>query len=154
MSGREMPNHLPEGLPIPVPELDGLSAPYWNGLRENRLLVQRCSHCDAWQFGPEWICNACHAFDPAWTEIEPCGRIFSWERVWHSSHATLRQHLPYVAVLVEIPHAGSVRMVGNLLGDPLQAVTIGTAVEGCFEHHPGSSPPYSLLQWRVSSPRE
>jgi hypothetical protein len=42
-----------------------------------------------------------------------------------------------------------VRMVGNLLGDPMQAVTIGTDVDGVFEHHPDSDPPYSLLQWRT-----
>lgn len=154
MSSREMPNYHPDGLPIPVPEPDGLSAPYWQGLRENRLLVQRCSHCSTWQFGPEWICNCCHAFDPDWTEIAPRGRIFSWERAWHPSHASLRQHVPYLAVLVEIPHAGSIRMIGNLLGDPMQSVTIGTSVEGSFEHHLESTPPYSLLHWRISSPGE
>lgn len=42
-------------------------------------------------------------FDPEWIEIESRGRIFSWERVWHPSHAALRHHGPYVAVLVEIP---------------------------------------------------
>ena len=29
-------SYLPEGLPIPVPEPDGLSAPYWAGLREGK----------------------------------------------------------------------------------------------------------------------
>jgi len=90
-----------------------------------------------------------HAFDPEWTEVEPRGRIFSWERVWHPSHAALRGHYPYLAVLVELPHAGRVRMVGNLLGDPMQPVMIGAEVEGVFEHHPDSDPPYSLLQWRI-----
>jgi hypothetical protein len=28
-------------------------------------------------------------------------------------------------------------------------VTIGAEVEGTFEHHRGSVPPYSLLQWRL-----
>ena len=49
----------------------------------------------------------------------------------------------------EIPHACGVRMVGNLLGDPMQAVSIGAAVDGVFEHHRNSDPPYSLLQWRI-----
>jgi len=137
------------GLPIPVAEPDGLSAPYWAGLRHNRLMVQRCCHCQTWQFGPEWLCYRCHAFDPSWTEVEPHARIFSWERVWHPSHAALRQHGPYLAVLVELPYAGGVRMVGNLLGDPTQAVVIGTDVEGVFEHHRESSPAYSLLQWSI-----
>jgi uncharacterized OB-fold protein len=141
--------YLPEGLPIPVPEPDGLSAPYWAGLRENRLLVQRCTHCGTWQFGPEWLCHGCHAFDPAWTQVPPHGHVYSWERVWHPAHQALKGHGPYLAVLVELPQAGNVRMVGNLLGDPLQDVVIGTPVEGVFEHHPDAKRPYSLLQWRL-----
>jgi uncharacterized OB-fold protein len=143
-------SYLPSGLPIPVAEPDGLSAPYWDGLRGNRLMVQRCAHCRAWQFGPEWLCHRCHAFDPGWTEVEPRGRIFSWERVWHPSHAALRNHGPYIAVLVELPQADGVRMVGNLLDDPMREVVIGTEVKGVFEHHQDSHPSYSLLQWRIA----
>jgi uncharacterized protein len=149
MSNTTSPSYLPSGLPIPLAEPDGLSAPYWLGLRANRLVVQRCSHCQTWQFGPEWLCHRCHTFDLQWTEVEPRGRIFSWERVWHPSHAVLRNHGPYIAVLVELPHADCVRMVGNLLGDPMQEVVIGTEVEGVFEHHRESDPPYSLLQWQT-----
>lgn len=141
--------HLPPGLPIPVPEPDLVSAPYWSGLREGVLRVQRCTHCATWQFGPEWICHRCLRFDPAWVDVVPAGRIYSWERAWHPVHPALKDHGPYVAVLVELPHAGNVRMVGNLLGDPLQEVAIGAEVEGVFEHHPDAAPPYSLLQWRL-----
>jgi len=139
---------LPSGLPIPVPEPDGVSALYWDGLRRNTLLVQRCAHCGTWQFGPEWICHRCHAFDPAWTEVEPHGRIYSWERIWHPSHPALKQHGPYIAVLVELPHAGNIRMVGNLLGDPMQEVRIGASVAGVYEHHGDADPANSLLQWQ------
>ena len=141
--------YLPPGLPVPVSEPDGVSAPYWNGLRAGVLRVQRCAHCGAWQFGPEWICHACLRFDPAWVEIAPAGRIYSWERVWHPVHPALKEHGPYLAVLVELPQAGNVRLVGNLLGDPMQEVRIGAAVEGVFENHPDAAPPYSLLQWRL-----
>lgn len=142
------PSYLPAGLPIPVPEPDGLSTPYWSGLRENRLRVQRCSGCGTWQFGPEWICHHCHRFDPDWVEVAPRGRIYSWERVWHPVHPCLKEHGPYLVVLVELPHAGNVRMLGNLLGDPRQEVAIGAEVEGVFEHHAQASPPYTLMQWR------
>ncbi|MFJ1257727.1 Zn-ribbon domain-containing OB-fold protein [Cupriavidus sp. CuC1] len=143
--------YLPSGLPIPVPEPEGLSAPFWNGLREGRLLVQRCQHCETWQFGPEWLCHQCLQFDPGWQEAAPRGRIYSWERVWHPSHDALNGHGPYLAVLVELPHAGNVRLVGNLLGDPMQEVVIGSEVVGVFEHHLDASPPFSLLQWRLAS---
>ncbi len=142
--------YLPAGLPAPVAEPDGLSQPYWSGLREERLLVQRCADCGTWQFGPEWLCHRCHRFDPAWVEVAARGVIYSWERVWHPSHAALKGHGPYLAVLVELPEAGSVRMVGNLLGDPMQEVHIGAPVVGVYEHHPDTDPPFSLLQWRCA----
>ena len=140
--------YLPPGLPIPVCEPDGLSEPFWAGLRGGRLMVQRCAACSTWQFGPEWLCHRCHRFDPEWVEVAPRGLIYSWERVWHASHAALKGHGPYLAVLVELPAAGHVRMVGNLLGDPLQAPQIGAAVQGVFEHHADAAPAFSLLQWR------
>ena len=142
------PHYLPAGLPIPSPEPDGLSTPYWQALGEDRLLVQRCANCGTWQFGPEWLCHRCHAFDPAWEEVAPRGTIYSWERVWHPSHPALKDSGPYLVVLVALPHAGNVRMVGNLLGDPLRDVVIGAEVDGVFEHHTDATPPYSLLQWR------
>ena len=148
MSSAPPGSYLPAGLPSPVPEADGLSARYWNGLREGRLMVQRCGACDTWQFAPEWICHRCHALDPVWVDAAPRGRIFSWQRVWHPVHPCLKGFGPYLVVVVELPAAGSVRMLGNLLGDPLQPVEIGSNVEGVFEHHPQGDPPYSLLQWR------
>lgn len=141
--------YLPQGLPIPVPEPDGLSAPFWNGLREGRVLVQHCGRCGTWQHGPEWICHRCHAFDPGWKEVLPRGRIYSWERVWHPVHPSLNGHGPYLVVLVELPEAGKVRMLGNLLGDPMQEVPIGAEVQSVFEHHATGSPPFTLLQWQL-----
>jgi uncharacterized protein len=142
-----MERYLPAGLPVPVPEPDGLDAPYWEGTRLGELRVQRCKVCSAWQWGPEWICHACLSFDVGWQRIEGRGRIYSWERSWHAVHPALKGHGPYVVVLVELPHAGNVRMIGNLLGDPRQDVTIGTAVEAVFEAHDDAQPPFTLVHW-------
>lgn len=143
-------SYLPAGLPAPTPENDGLSAPYWQGLTQNRLLVQRCPACKTWQWGPEWICHQCHRFDPEWVEVEARGTIYAFQRVWHPVHPALKGHGPYIAALVELPSAGSIRMLGNLLGDPQINCQIGDAVTGQFEHHPNRQPAYSLLHWRRS----
>ena len=55
---------------------------------------------------------------------------------------------PYMVVLVELPHAGNIRMVGNLLGEPRDPITIGDDVEAVFEHHNDEDPPYTLVQWQ------
>ena len=141
--------YLPEGLPSPMATRDGIDEPYWQGLRDNQLMVQRCNDCQQWQWGPEWICHACRSFDIAWSEIESKGVIYSWERVWHPVHPALQEHCPYIVVLVELPHANNIRMVGNLLGDAQQDINIGSPVTGVFEHHPNAKNPFTLLQWQT-----
>jgi uncharacterized OB-fold protein len=143
--------YLPEGLAIPVPEPDGLSAPYWEGLRRNQLLVQRCTSCGNWQWGPEWLCHKCHSFDMAWTAVEGRGELYSWTRVYHPVHPALKDRGPYLIAVVELPHAGRIRMLGNLLGDAMQEPAFGSAVQVEFEHHETASPPYSLAQWRLAA---
>lgn len=143
--------YLPSGLPIPTPEADGLSTPYWEAAKNETLMIQRCGACGNWQWGPEWICHECLSFDIQWVEVAPKGRIYSWERSHHPVHAALKGHGPYISVLVELPHAGNVRMLGNLLGDSMQTVEIGSEVEAVFEHHLDSEPAYTLVQWRRTS---
>ena len=54
-------------------------------------------------------------------------------------------------MLVELPQAGNVRVIGNLLGDAQQPVKIGAKVKGVFEQHDRADPPYALLHWRTTN---
>jgi uncharacterized OB-fold protein len=64
-------------------------------------------------------------------------------------HPALNGHGPYVVVLAELPDAGNVRMLGNLLGDPKQEVRIGAEVEAAFEPHDDAKPPFTLVQRKL-----
>ncbi len=141
-------SYLNQGLPRPV--ANELDAPYWAGLAENKLLIQRCLSCRQWQWGPEWICHHCLTFDLAYEEIEAVGTLYSHERVWHPVHPALREQGPYIVVLIELEGTNGTRIIGNLLGDPEQNLVIGQRVNGVFEHHHEEDPAYSLLQWQIS----
>ncbi len=143
-------SYLNPGLPKPVASRDGLDGPYWEGLQEGRLLLQKCNGCGKFQWGPEWVCHRCHSFDLTYTETPAEGVIYSHQRVWHPVHPALKEQGPYVIVLVELPAADNVRIVGNLVGDPHQDLVIGAAVTGVFEHHPDDDPAHSLLHWQVA----
>lgn len=143
--------YLPVGLSQPAPMRDGLDAPYWEGTRAGVLRTQRCGSCGTHQWGPEWMCYACRSFDVGWVDVEPTGVIYSWQRVHHPVHPALAERGPYVVVLVELPHADGVRMVGNLLGDATRDVVIGSAVRAAFEHHDDGEPPFTLVQWERAS---
>ena len=63
-------------------------------------------------------------------------------------HPALKDAGPYVVVLVELPEADHVRMIGNLVGAPLEAVVIGAPVEAVFEPHDDATPSFTLVHWR------
>ena len=139
--------HLP-GLRQPAAANDGLDAPFWEGTRAHELRVQRCRECQLHQWGPEWMCHACNSLELEWVAVEPVGNIYSWQRPHHPVHRALSERGPYIIVLVELPAADNIRMVGNLLGDPLQEVEIGTPVSVVFEDRDGDLD-FTLVQWEV-----
>ena len=139
-------SYLPAGMPAPVPSPDGLDVAYWEGTRRGELMVQKCGGCGGWQWGPEWMCHQCNSFDMQWEQVAANGLIYSWERPWHPVHPALKPMGPYTVVLVELPHAGNIRMIGNFLGAADQEVVIGSAVEAVFEAHDDSDTPYTLLR--------
>jgi uncharacterized OB-fold protein len=144
----ETSTYLPSGLPAPAAAPGGLEEPFWEATRRHELIVQQCNDCKTFNFAPEWICHSCHSFDMGWAQVSGKGRIYSWERSHYPVHPALASATPYLVVLVELPEAGNVRMVGNLLGDATQDVVVGSEVEAVFEDHPGDDP-YTLVQWRV-----
>ena len=146
-------SYLQSGLPAPA--ADALDAPFREGLRAQELRLQRCQTCRKFQWGPEWVCHRCLSFALEYEAVAPSGIIYSYERVWHPVHPALADQGPYIVVLIALPQADDVRLVGNLLGDPLQPVPIGAKVRGVFEHHDatesrsGPVPEFTLLQWRL-----
>jgi uncharacterized OB-fold protein len=136
---------LPAGLPQPTPTRDGLDREFWEATRRHELIVQRCKDCKAFQFGPEWICHKCNSTEMGWSRVAGRGLIYSWERVWHPVHPALKAACPYLIVLVELPDANNVRMVGNMLGDPRQEMRIGAEVQAVFEDREQAT----LVQWRM-----
>ncbi len=142
-------SYLNPGLPKPIPAGDGLDAPYWEAISQEKLVLQRCKDCGTYQWGPEWTCHACCSENLEFVEVAPVGRIYSYERVWHPVHPALAEQGPYIIVLVEFPEHNGARMVGNLLGDPLQEVKIGSPVEAVFEHHTDNDQSWTLVQWKT-----
>jgi len=145
---------LPAGMPGAAPDRSGLDIPFWEGTRSHELWIQRCNDCGGWQWGPEWICHRCHGFEMDWEQVESTGRIYSWMRVWHPVHPAMSDGVPFNVVLVELPQAGGVRMIGNLVGEGTQTVEIGAKVEAVFEDHDDAEEPYTLVQWKPTEPKD
>lgn len=133
-------------LPPWGPAADGHDRPFWDGLADHELRLQRCNVCQAWIWGPQAICHSCHNFDIGWQTVEPIGTVYSWCRSWYPYIEELADKLPYVSVLVELDHADGRRILGMSADDPADTPRIGQRVVGSFEHHDGA--PWPLLRWR------
>ena len=80
-------------------------------------------------------------------DAAPRGVIYSYERVWHPVHPALKDQGPYLVVLVELPQADGVRLVGNLLGDPRAQVDDRRERDRRIRTPRRRDPPFTLLQW-------
>ena len=137
--------YLPEGLPAPTAQRDGMDLGFWKALRRHVLVVQRCEHCGTLQFGPEWICHKCQSEELGWHRVSGRGRLYTWVRSWNPVHPALKEAGPFIIVVVELADAEGIRMVGNLLGDRMKDAPFDAEVESVFEDHPEAT----LVQWRL-----
>ncbi|MGW5342478.1 bifunctional MaoC family dehydratase N-terminal/OB-fold nucleic acid binding domain-containing protein [Streptomyces sp. NPDC004050] len=124
--------HLQAAAPPPRPERPRRPRPvinrdnqgFWDGVREHKLLIQRCTSCATLRF--PWLpgCNACAGLD--WDTVEACGEatVFSYVVMHHPPFPAFDP--PYAVALVEL--AEGVRMITDITGVPYDAVRIGMPV--------------------------
>lgn len=117
---------------FPKPEISELSRPYWDALREGRLLFQRCRCGNAW-LPARSECPACLAPEPAWEQASGHGTLVSWV-VYHTAyHPAFASRVPYNVALVQLREGP--RLLTNIVapGDALSGdapVTLSVEREG------------------------
>jgi uncharacterized OB-fold protein len=114
--------------PMPEPSLD--SQPFWEALKEHRLVLQQCAHCGTIRHYPRPLCAQCFSMQVTWVEASGKGTVYSWTVAHHPFHPGFKGEVPYVLATVELQEG--VRMVSQLCGVPADAVRIGMPVEICF----------------------
>ena len=114
--------------PTPEPTID--SKPYWDGLKERRLLLQQCGNCGLVRHYPRPMCAACHSLEVRWIESSRQGRLHSWTEVHHPFVPALRDEIPYVMATVELEEG--VRLQCQMLGADAAALRLDLPVEIVF----------------------
>ncbi|MFC4501167.1 MULTISPECIES: bifunctional MaoC family dehydratase N-terminal/OB-fold nucleic acid binding domain-containing protein [Streptomyces] len=124
----------------PRPVVNRDNAGFWEGVRDHRLLLQRCTACAALRF--PWLpgCQSCGC--PDWDTVEASGEgtVYSYVVMHHppfpafteSAHAADAAG-PYAVGLVEL--AEGVRMISNVVGVPYDKVRIGMPVRLEFRRY-------------------
>lgn len=92
---------------------DGADAPYWQGLRDGRLMLPKCDGCGRWMWPAGRRCGTCGTIGIHWIECAPRASVFSWTRTWHRFAGTEGLELPFTSVVAEIDDCG-IRLLGRL----------------------------------------
>ena len=113
-------------LPQPTPE----SKPFFDALKERRLLIQRCQECGHAYYYPRPFCPACLSGRVEWVQASGRGKLYSFVINQRAAPGFLA---PYIIAVVELDEGP--RMMTNLVDiepDP-EFVRCEMAVEIVFD---------------------
>lgn len=106
--------YLPDNFLLPnTEEID--TKEWWEHAQRKELVIQQCTDCNTFRHPPDPVCFECHSFNFKLTPVEGKGRIYSYIICHHPVHPALREWPPYNVAIIELPGAGNVRMVGNII---------------------------------------
>lgn len=116
-------------LPRPVSNAD--SQAYWQGAREHRLLIRKCTDCNQLHFLPRYLCPHCWSDQLEWVQASGGGTVHSFTVIRRASDPAFAPLVPYAVALVDLDEGP--RMFTNILGPDALSVAIGDRVEAVFE---------------------
>ncbi len=117
----------------PYPEPDGETRPFWDGIAEGRLRLQRCRGCARHVFYPRSVCPHCMSADLDWTDASGRGVVHALTVV-HRAPPGFADEAPYVVALVELEEGP--RMLTRLVGVAPPEAAIGMPVEVAIQGDP------------------
>ncbi len=118
-------------IPASMLQQDSESRPYWEGLRQGELRIQRCNSCSKAVFYPRSICPHCHSDQLAWIVASGKGAIYSYTVV-HQAFGPFAADVPFVIAIVELQEGA--RMMSRIVDAPRERVAVGAAVRVTFEN--------------------
>jgi len=115
----------------PLPEITDDNRPFWEGLRQRRLVMQKCGGCGHLRYPISRWCPRCLSEDCEWTPLSGRGEVAS-TIVFHQVYSkAFADDVPYNVSLVQLDEGP--RMFSNVVGVPPSDVAVGDRVEIVYD---------------------
>ena len=132
--------------PAMLPILTADNAFYWDGTRQQQLLLQRCRDCGAIRHPPSPTCPMCRSLEWDTVSASGSGVVYSFVIPRHPVSEPFGSG--YVIALIDL--AEGPRFVANVDATDLAEVTIGAPVQMYFQPIDDG---YHLPQFRLVGER-
>ncbi|MCP3028570.1 Zn-ribbon domain-containing OB-fold protein [Halobacillus sp. A5] len=104
---------------LPAPTITSVSQPFWDGIKEGRLMLQQCDQCSEWIFYPRAHCPHCFHCSLTWKEAAGAGILKTWSIIHRAGHPAWQEHTPYVVGVVQLTEGPSLLTHLNVNEDEL-----------------------------------
>lgn len=111
----------------PMPLATTISTPFWDGLKDGRVMLQQCSACQGWVFYPRRHCSHCWSHDLAWKEVSGKGRLYTYTVARVPTLPEFASAEPQILAVVELDEG--VRMNTTLVGLDPERIEVGMQVK-------------------------
>lgn len=128
------------------PIISECSRPFWDGLAQQRITIQRCDGCAAWVFYPRPFCPECGGRQLTWAEVDGDASLYTFT-IAHVPVAKAFAHLDK-PVLAVAELASGVRLPTMLVDTDPARLKIGMPLLPVFDST--SHPEATLLHFRAA----
>jgi uncharacterized OB-fold protein len=105
-----------------LPQIDAVSAPFWEAAGRGELRMQACAACGHLRFPPRPMCPRCRSTDDEWRLMSGRGTVWSFVVAHPPLLPAFMPLAPYNVVVVALDDDPVLRIVGNLLASPDGAI--------------------------------
>ncbi len=115
----------------PLPAITTLNAPFWEGLKQRALVLQRCDRCSRVWYPPGPLCPHCWSDKYTWASMCGRGRVNSWVVFHQAYYKSFEGEVPYNVAEVELEEGP--RLFTNLVDVRNEEIHAGMSAEIVFE---------------------
>lgn len=119
----------------PLPTITSEARPFWEGAAKQQLLMQCCLDCSAYIWTPRPSCFECGSENIQWQKLSGRGEVYSFtvirQVVGRAASQAFEKDIPYVIAWIDLDEGP--RMITNVIGCPVENVTLGMKVSVIFE---------------------
>jgi uncharacterized protein len=116
-------------LPAPEPYPNPEDQPFWDGTKQDKLVLPRCRACGTVIWYPRAFCSNCSGQDIEWFEAGGRGTVYAVTAV-HRAQGPWRPAAPYAIAYVELEEGP--RVLTNIIGIDADDVHPGQPVQAVF----------------------
>ena len=114
---------------LPTPEGDTFE--FWEGTKNNRLLIRHCEDCGEYSYYPRSFCPKCWSENVAWYEASGKATLYTWSVIYSNDMPPFKDRIPYVAAIVDLEEGP--RMMTNIIDTEFDDLKVGMALSVTFQ---------------------